>query len=124
MGSKHGCTEDEIRDMFMQRALLADSNEPVTGDMFGIYGLEFDNDDSSAPYEPYIIHADSKAGLYTMGSGGDPTNNENNPGDFPSNFADAMIQDVDVDVSSSSKIPSADDMAMIDPLLAYNMADS
>ncbi|GFN15537.1 strongly-conserved Zn-finger binding protein (TFIIIA) [Aspergillus tubingensis] len=132
MGSKHGCTEDEIRDMFMQRALLADSNEPVTGDMFGIYGLEFDNDDSSAPYEPYILHADAKPGLYTMGNGGDPTTNENNPGDFPSNFADAMIQDVDVDVlpsaaaasSSSSKIPSADDMAMIDPLLAYNMADS
>ncbi|PYH96410.1 hypothetical protein BO71DRAFT_375526 [Aspergillus ellipticus CBS 707.79] len=120
MGSKHGCTEDEIRDMFMQRALLADNNEPVTGDMFGIYGLEFDNDDS-APYEPYILsemNTESKPlsdepGLSTFG------NASNNPGgDFPGTYADVMMQDVD------SKMPSADDLAMIDPLLAYNMADS
>ncbi|OOF97303.1 hypothetical protein ASPCADRAFT_143623 [Aspergillus carbonarius ITEM 5010] len=119
MGSKHGCTEDEIRDMFMQRTLLADDNEPVTGDIFGIYGLEFDNDDPTS-YEPYILGdmgADSKpvsdeAGLYTM------DDSSNHPGEFSSRYADVMMQDVD------SKIPSADDMAMIDPLLAYNMADS
>ncbi|PWY82820.1 hypothetical protein BO70DRAFT_314097 [Aspergillus heteromorphus CBS 117.55] len=121
MGSKHGCTEDEIRDMFMQRALLADDNEPVTGDMFGIYGLEFDDDDS-APYEPYILgNMDAKP--TTIIPPHDPgmsafADASANPREFSDPYADVMMQDVD------SKIPSADDLAMIDPLLAYNMEDS
>jgi hypothetical protein len=118
MGSKHGCVEDEIRDMFMQRALLAEDPEPLTGDIFGIYGLEFDNDDPS--YEPYILGD----GLGTNAEL-NPNNSDTfagvNPTDFPgdSEFdSKLMMRNVD------SRIPTADDMAMIDPLLAYNMMDA
>ncbi|KAL4925173.1 C2H2-type zinc finger protein [Aspergillus undulatus] len=51
MGSKHNYTEDDIRDMFLQRALLGDGNgngsDSLPGDVLGIYGLEFDNESPS-----------------------------------------------------------------------------
>lgn len=48
MGSKHHYAEDDIRGMFLQRALLGDGSG--VGDIFGIYGLEFDNEDVP-PYD-------------------------------------------------------------------------
>ncbi|KAE8147631.1 hypothetical protein BDV25DRAFT_159958 [Aspergillus avenaceus] len=117
MGSKHSCTEDEIRDMFMQRALLAEDPEPLTGDILGIYGLELDNGEPS--YEPYML-----------GEASDPDNLAANDTDLfaglgPTDLiekakfdSDLMMQDL------NSKIQTTDDMAMIDPLLAYNMMDA
>ncbi|KAL4987058.1 hypothetical protein BDW68DRAFT_161994 [Aspergillus falconensis] len=57
MGSKHSYTEDDIRGLFLQRALLGDSSEPVPGDVFGIYGLEFDN-------EVHTYYQDLNMGAY------------------------------------------------------------
>ncbi|KAJ1711185.1 C2H2 transcription factor (TFIIIA) [Aspergillus flavus] len=118
MGSKHSCTEDEIRDMFMQRALLAEDSEPITGDMLGIYGLEFDNDDPS--YEPYILGEASGASA-DLSAKDENTLAGLNLQEFPSTLefdSNFMMQDV------NSKTSNADDMAMIDPLLAYNMMDA
>lgn len=118
MGSKHSCTEDEIRDMFMQRALLAEDSEPITGDMLGIYGLEFDNDDPS--YEPYILGEVSGASA-DLSAKDENTLAGLNLQEFPSTLefdSNFMMQDV------NSKTSNADDMAMIDPLLAYNMMDA
>ncbi|KAF9886832.1 Strongly-conserved Zn-finger binding protein (TFIIIA) [Aspergillus nanangensis] len=121
MSSKHHCAEDEIRDMFTQRALLSDDNEPISGDLLGIYGLELDNEDPSS-YEPYLLGETSvmATGLDSM------TESAAGPGGFTAGeFAgkseygfDTMMEDVD-----TTKIPTADDMAMIDPLLAYDMMD-
>ncbi|KAB8216695.1 hypothetical protein BDV33DRAFT_178592 [Aspergillus novoparasiticus] len=117
MGSKHSCTEDEIRDMFMQRALLAEDPEPITGDMLGIYGLEFDNDDPS--YEPYILGEASGANA-DLGAKDENTLAGLSLQEFPSTLefdSNFMMRDVD------SKTSNADDMAMIDPLLSYHMMD-
>ncbi|KAI9040058.1 uncharacterized protein KD926_008621 [Aspergillus affinis] len=128
MGSKHGLLEDEIRDLFMKRALLADStttldaqnnNDPLlllSDSMPGIYGLEFDHEDPSySSYNPYTLGATSAPSLSV-----DPYA-DHNSADLPVKpelGSDLMMQDF------SSKIPNADDMAMIDPLLAYNLMDN
>lgn len=118
MGSKHHCSEDEIRDMFMQRALLAEDNEPISGDIFGIYGLDLDDD---ASYEPYVLGEPSAAEQNTTGDGDTDMRTglgaEHFGGDLEYNF-DMMMDNVD------PKIPDSDDMVMVDPLLAYNMMES
>lgn len=124
MGSKHNSSEEEIRDLFMQRALLADTNNNQNNDplslfsdsMPGIYGLEFDHDDPSYSYDPYTLNTTSAPPL----SAADPY------GALPNSTAVPVKSEFDTDIMMQdpcSKIPDADDMAMIDPLLAYNMMD-
>ncbi|KAL4788723.1 hypothetical protein BJX76DRAFT_315505 [Aspergillus varians] len=131
MGSKHNHTEDEIRDMFLQRALLGDRAEPVSGDMFGIYGLEFDSEDNPS-CDLYTRAAitetahdqlpDISADSYVLGGG-------SGLGALPPQLGffdpDVMMHD-SVAESTTSKIPGAcsDDMAMIDPFLDFNMGNS
>ncbi|KAL4898246.1 hypothetical protein BDV59DRAFT_166499 [Aspergillus ambiguus] len=122
MGSRHHCSEDEIRDLFMQRALLADASEPISGDIFGIYGLDLDNDEAS--YEPYVLGETSATNtgsdVNTAAAGGTDMDVSFHTEDFNSGLAynfDMMMDDVD------SNIPDSDDMAMVDPLLAYNMME-
>ena len=89
MGGKHGCSEDEIRDLFLRRALLSanedgqqqEQQQQPSGEVFGIYGYEFDPD----PYESYP--------------------------------AEAMHATQD----AKEEIPPDNDMALIDPVLAYNL---
>ncbi|THC93911.1 hypothetical protein EYZ11_006593 [Aspergillus tanneri] len=115
MGSKHGYSEDEIRDMFMQRALLADKDEFIPDSMPGIYGLEFDHDDPS-PYEPYALEEIPDIGTLPMNAANSYAGfNTTELAEKPDYSSDIMMQDLD------SKIPSSDDMAMVDPSLAYNM---
>lgn len=101
MSSKHGCSEDEIRDLFLQRALLTEDNQP-SGDLVGIYGLEFD---TGGPYgfaDAQLPFAGEPSG-YQMGNGGLDS--------------DGVMQAVDTHSTTD------DDMALIDPVLAYNMGD-
>ncbi|PYH50062.1 C2H2-type zinc finger protein [Aspergillus saccharolyticus JOP 1030-1] len=127
MGSKHGCSEDEIRDLFMQRALLADNGErqsttsdaaaaAMMGDLFGLYGLEFDNDDEGPGYEPYNPNGKPVAAgpvvQYDGGSGGAYSTGEFLP-------HDDMMHDIDTKIPSAAN-PTVDDLAMIDPLLEFN----
>ncbi|KAL3481217.1 hypothetical protein BJX99DRAFT_253876 [Aspergillus californicus] len=156
MGSKHNYSEDDIRDLFLQRALLgdgdgdADRSGSAAGDMFGIYGLEFDNGDTQDDYAYTHTGAptDTHTNTHTATPGPDPTslrpdisNNtdsytlDNDLGADLSAFSQPSFFDTNVDVdvdvlmreseSMSSKIPGTmpDDM-MIDPFLDSNMANS
>lgn len=136
MGSKHNYTEDDIRDLFLQRALLGDGSEPVPGDVFGIYGLEFDNEDPSCdpynytPAEPAVGHdqlPDLSTASFALDGGTELTA-------FPQSGyfdSDIMMHDsatATAPVSESdSKIPNninPDDMTMIDPFLDFGMVNS
>ncbi|GIJ84400.1 strongly-conserved Zn-finger binding protein [Aspergillus pseudoviridinutans] len=114
MSGKHNFSEEETRDLFLRRALLAhefgasasasSSSEELFG---GIYGLEFDNDPSS--YDPYALN-----GTETIAASGAV---EAKP--LPTHGANVMMHD------SNSTIPTTgDDMALIDPVLAYDMMES
>lgn len=50
MTTKHHCMEDEVQNMFMQRALLTDESSPGVNSL-GIYGLGYDQDGRSY-YQP------------------------------------------------------------------------
>ncbi|EAW23255.1 C2H2-type zinc finger protein [Aspergillus fischeri NRRL 181] len=114
MSGKHHFSEEETRDLFLRRALLAHefgasasasaSSEELFG---GIYGLEFDNDHSS--YDPYALD-----GTETIATSGAAVSKP-----LPAHGVDVMMHD------SNSTIPTTgDDMALIDPALAYDMMES
>jgi general transcription factor IIIA len=113
MSGKHQFSEEETRDLFLRRALLAhefgvsapSSSEELFG---GIYGLEFDTDPSS--YDPYVLNG--TGAIEASGAA------ESKP--LPTHGADVMMHD-----NVTSTIPTTgDDMALIDPVLAYNTIDS
>ncbi|KAL3458057.1 hypothetical protein BJX64DRAFT_234784 [Aspergillus heterothallicus] len=121
MGSKHNYTEDDIRDLFLQRALLGDDSEPVSGDLFGIYGLEFDNGTPSCGPAPVDTDVDPTILLPEI-STDFPTYPSQTDGDF---FApDMLMQESNPSGPSASdpQIPNADDMMMIDPFLNYSIS--
>lgn len=113
MSAKHGCSEDEIQGLFMQRALLADQYGPG-GNALGIYGLEFDSD-----IRPFA-HEENGTSHATL------TNYEvANPGPEGSG-SDFLMQETfpaDTGRDVDSMIPSHDEMAAVDPVLAYHLMD-
>jgi hypothetical protein len=123
MGSKHNYTEDDIRDLFLQRALLGDDPEPVPGDVFGIYGLEFDTGTPSCDPMPAETHADPTMLLPEISTDLPTYPSQATPGYFD---PDLMMQEATPTFASSSvadfKIPNPDDMTMIDPFLDYSMS--
>jgi hypothetical protein len=139
MGSKHNYTEDDVRDLFLQRALLGDGSEPVPGDVFGIYGLEFDNEDPScdpynyAPAEPAAAHdqlPDLSTEPFALDGGSELTTFPPQQGFFDSDIMmhDSATATATTTISESdSKIPNninPDDMTMIDPFLDFGMINS
>lgn len=118
MGSKHGCSEDKIRDLFLRRALLSANEDDDSGyhqqgsysaELLGIYGIEFDTNDHDS-YEPYgmgdALSAYSNAKDHAM------------PVSIPEQeTVNMQMQETPHDNDDD------DDMALIDPVLAYNMMD-
>lgn len=105
MSGKHGCSEDETRDLFLRRALLMtdvpdDALDPDPGFFAGLVGVELGMDDQPG-HHPY--------GLHDLGDHTDDTRlNEEGKG-----AKDGQI---------TTAIPPGDaDLALIDPLLAYNL---
>ncbi|KAL6238009.1 hypothetical protein BDW75DRAFT_202839 [Aspergillus navahoensis] len=100
MGSKHSYTEDDIRGLFLQRALLGDSSEPVSGDVFGIYGLEFDNED-------HTYYQDSDTGAYartlveTAGAGAGATGQDQHQ------LPDISVEPYTLDAAEFSMLPQS-----------------
>lgn len=166
MTGKHGCSEDEIQNLFLQRALLADGEGEENGmeteksreNLFGgIYGLEFDTADGDLSYEPYpylptddfmdfttaitttnTTNTTTKAPFHvSTGShryGFEDTSSSNGNDNFHPDLRQVDIDPVlrndnqmgqgERDGSGHSMIPSNnDDMALIDPVLTYNMMD-
>ncbi|KAL2834066.1 hypothetical protein BJY01DRAFT_224631 [Aspergillus pseudoustus] len=122
MGSKHNYTEDDIRDLFLQRALLGDESEPVPSDVFGIYGLEFDNGSPSCDPVPADTDADATALLPEI-STDFPTYSSQAAGGYYG--PDIMVQDPAPTCASSTcdpRLPNPNDVTMIDPFLDYSMS--
>ncbi|KAL4808682.1 hypothetical protein BDV18DRAFT_132900 [Aspergillus unguis] len=146
MGSKHQYAEDDIRDLFLQRALLGDGSGidfaaslgPGTGqeDVFGgIYGLEFDNEDA-------LYDADQNQGVFSAPDAADAAGQTLAPGGHDQLFGlnadqDAMIGDAgpphsyfgsDVwmqEATAKTQLPSLNpDEMMIDPSLDFSMVHS
>lgn len=108
--AKHGCSEDEVQNLFMQRALLADQNGPG-GNALGIYGLEFDNGDS-----PFINHSD---GVPDQGLK-DPMFPDQTGLDMDFVMQDTFSENVE---PVDSAVPGHGEMGLIDPVLAYHLME-
>ncbi|KAI9372797.1 hypothetical protein BJX61DRAFT_533686 [Aspergillus egyptiacus] len=137
MGSKHGYVEDDIRGLFLQRALLGDASEPVPGDVFGIYGLEFDNGIPSCdPYgrAPTAADRDHDQGSmlpdintepYTLDNSADSSSFTQTGGFLdPDTMMQESVSAAAAAADTTSNIPIVDDMTMIDPFLDYSMITS
>lgn len=118
MSAKHGCPEDTIQGLFMQRALLGDETGPG-GNLLGIYGLEFDHADQSfcdeAYAEPGLSSSPGPAGLDVS----DIPDQIHANSDF--NMQDDHMADGTGDLASM--MPNNDEMALIDPVLAYHLME-
>lgn len=118
MSGKHGCSEDEIRDLFLRRALLAadEAEQQPQGmatpsaELFGLYGVEFDTGDSDL-YGPHI-----QGGSARLTSNFDINDTDMNDGS--QNGVDASISGNE---DAKTKIPHDNDLALIDPVLMYNL---
>ncbi|KAL2863874.1 C2H2-type zinc finger protein [Aspergillus lucknowensis] len=134
MGGKHNHTEDDIRDLFLQRALLGDDSGPVPGDVFGIYGLEFDNKDSScdlyagaaadANADPTSLLPDVSTDPYALGDGSGLSTFPTQPEYIDH---DSVMQEPGTTTSAPDpEMPNhnPEDMTMIDPFLDYSMVYS
>ncbi|CEL06264.1 hypothetical protein ASPCAL07371 [Aspergillus calidoustus] len=123
MGSKHNYAEDDIRDLFLQRALLGDDPEPVPGHVFGIYGLEFDTGTPSCDPMPAETHTDPTMLLPEISTDFPTYPSQATTGYYD---ADLLMQEAAPTPTSASvadtKIPNPDDMMMIDPFLDYSMS--
>jgi hypothetical protein len=120
MTSKHGCSEDEVQGLFMQRALLADDSGPG-GNSLGMYGLGLDQEGQSFFQENYTAGDHSS----DMAFGSQSNDSNYLPGQQGLN-TDYLMQD-DFSAGASGEIDSMlsgrSDMAMIDPVLAYNLME-
>jgi hypothetical protein len=115
MTAKHGCSEDEVQGLFMQRALLGDQSGPG-GNSLGIYGLEFDDANMGFSHE-------STAGQGTAFQ----SHNTLAPPSQSGPESDIMMQDAypsGVNHDADPMIPNHNDMALIDPVLAYHLMES
>lgn len=118
MSGKHGCSEDEIRDLFLRRALLAadEAEQQPQGmatpsaELFGLYGVEFDTGDSD-PYGPHI-QGDSARLTSNFDT------NDTDMNDVSQNGVDAPVSGNE---DAKTKIPHDNDLALIDPVLMYNL---
>ncbi|CAG8933199.1 unnamed protein product [Penicillium salamii] len=117
MTTKHECSEDNIENLFLQRALLAD-NSGSAGNSLGMYGLEFDQDGQ------YSHHFYNEGDSSDVAFGSQSNDSVHLPAQ-PGLNADYLMQDIPNGSDAGnidSMIPSHDEMALIDPVLAYSMS--
>lgn len=98
MSGKHEWAEDEIRAAFLHRSLLM-ADGPGQQNKHAIYGIEYDTEDH--PYDPPWLGDDQ---------GWDYENSKTN-GEGAK------------EASKTGPDPCDDDLALIDPVLAYNLLD-
>lgn len=113
MRSKHGYTEDDIENLFMQRALLSNDSSDT---FFGIYGLDLDHRDSRSFFDATTTLAsqpqtDLTGTTYEFG--------ENMNG---MTFFDPTNNTVMADMHDWQKVPN-EDMTVVDPILSHIMEE-
>ena len=118
MTTKHYCTEDEVQNLFMQRALLTDESGPGgNSNSLGIYGLGYDQDGQFYHQQSYTA-GDHSSDIAFGSQSNDSSYLPTQPGldsdylmhDFPASAAG------DID----SMIPSHNQMALVDPVDGYH----
>ncbi|KAJ5861205.1 uncharacterized protein N7529_008515 [Penicillium soppii] len=120
MTTKHGCSEDSVENMFLQRALLADETG-TGGNPLGMYGLGFDHD-SQYNHQSYMGGDNSSDVAF-----GSQSNDSSSylPAQQGLNSDYLMQDDISAHTSGNgnidSMIPNYDEMALIDPVIAYNL---
>jgi general transcription factor IIIA len=101
MAAKHGCSEDQVQALFMQRALLSDQSGPG-GNALGIYGLEFDQSFAS-------------------------TTNMSLPTESQTTLDPEMLMQPDfsmkIEGDMDSMIPGHNEMASMDPAQTYYLME-
>ncbi|KAL1970546.1 hypothetical protein VTN77DRAFT_4190 [Rasamsonia byssochlamydoides] len=114
MSSKHGCSEDEIQNLFTQRALLAHES---SDNYFGIYGLDLDNGDSQQFFNDAVAPQPS-GDMVDTGHEFDEKINDMN---FFNNENDTAMQDLfdrHGEVDASHSMTPNEDMTLMDPVLS------
>ncbi|KAJ5964103.1 Zinc finger C2H2 [Penicillium vulpinum] len=119
MTTKHHCTEDDVQNLFVQRALLTDESGPGgNSNSLGIYGLGYDRDDQSYYQQSYTAGDHSSDVAF-----GSQSNDSSYLPTQPGLDSDYLMQD-DLPVSAAgdidSMIPSHNQMAFVDPVNAYH----
>ena len=118
MTSKHGCSEDNVENLFLQRALLADESGSG-GNSLGMYGLGFDQDGQYN--RPSYTGGD---GSSDVAFGSQSNDSSYLPAQQGLNSDYLMQDDISANASGNSNIdsmiPSHDEMGLIDPVLAYH----
>ncbi|KXG53500.1 Zinc finger, C2H2 [Penicillium griseofulvum] len=118
MTTKHHCNEDEVQNLFMQRALLTDESGPGgNSNSLGIYGLGYDQDGQFYHQQSYTA-GDHSSDIAFGSQSNDSSYLPTQPGldsdylmhDFPASAAG------DID----SMIPSHNQMALVDPVDGYH----
>jgi hypothetical protein len=119
MKSKHGCSEDHVENLFLQRALLADETGSG-GNSLGMYGLGFDQDGQSN--HQFYMGGD---GSSEIAFGSQSNDSPYLPAQQGLNSDYLMQDDIPANTSGNSNIdsmiPGHDEMAMIDPVLANHL---
>ncbi|KAJ5572290.1 Zinc finger C2H2 [Penicillium sp. DV-2018c] len=100
MTSKHGCTEDDVQTLFMQRALLSDESGSG-GNSLGIYGLGLDHDSRSYYQHSYAAGDHSSDRAY-----GSQSNDSSYLPSQPASNVDYLMQ-LDSMIPGHNGLPSA-----------------
>ena len=120
MTAKHGCSEDEVQGLFMQRALLADQSGSG-GNALGIYGLEFDHDSPSISHESIVGNGTTfdVPGTFTQSNGISGFQEQTVDTDYVmQDYLPAdTLQDIDSVVASHSEV------TLLDPVLECHMME-
>ena len=116
MTTKHGLEQENVENLFLHRALMADDS--AAGNSLGMYGLGLDQDEQYG--HPLYNQGDGSSDV----AHGSQSNDSLHLPTAQGLNADYLMQDIP-DASGSgnidSMIPSHDGMAFIDPVLSYSM---
>lgn len=116
MRSKHGSPEEEIENLFMQRALLGSDSSDT---FFGLYGLDLDHRDFPSFFDATASASQPQAGLIQPAHDFDENINAMALFDHAN---DTLMVDMHDWQSGHSPVPT-EDMTVVDPTLSHLMEE-
>jgi general transcription factor IIIA len=118
MSSKHGCSEDELQNMFTRRALLEHQS---ADNFFGIYGLDMDDEDQQIFSDAVAPQSSAEMADASQEFDERMTNMDFFNGATDTAMHDSFGRDGGVG-AGHSMIPN-EDMVLIDPVLSHMMEE-